>query len=307
MNRYEEKRGCVRLLGRTERRGSHLGLSNWGGGLFGGVFVAVGGGIALVGLHVVPVDPGTVHAPYSVLTVVGLVFASCGAMVWGMVVKQMRAQQRQAQHGDPVQADFPWDPRGYPSSAVHNALAAWGGTLFFLLFMSIFNWWAFGTPNPGGVVIGVTLLFDLFALAACVETFRRTGIALKFGESSIRFARFPYRCGQPVVVRWVPPTGVERIDSGSATLRCVKEWYETTGDSDRTRSLVHEQQWAATWRLDMPQTVTPGSPVEFKYTPPAEAPSTALAALAPVFWEFEIKLAMPGLDFEETYLVPVYG
>jgi hypothetical protein len=32
-----------------------------------------------------------------------------------------------------------------------------------------------------------------------------------------------------------------------------------------------------------------------------------LSAEKPVFWEFEVKLDLPGLDFQETYLVPIYG
>jgi hypothetical protein len=35
--------------------------------------------------------------------------------------------------------------------------------------------------------------------------------------------------------------------------------------------------------------------------------STRLSADKPLFWELEVKLKLPGLDFSETYLVPIYG
>jgi hypothetical protein len=34
---------------------------------------------------------------------------------------------------------------------------------------------------------------------------------------------------------------------------------------------------------------------------------TNLSAERPVFWELQIVLSMPGLDFTERYLVPVYA
>lgn len=46
----------------------------------GTLFAAVGGGIILIGLGVIPVDPAQVHAPYWVLTMAGLVFFFAGAM-----------------------------------------------------------------------------------------------------------------------------------------------------------------------------------------------------------------------------------
>jgi hypothetical protein len=47
--------------------------------------------------------------------------------------------------------------------------------------------------------------------------------------------------------------------------------------------------------------------LELRFEPPADGMSTQLSADKPVFWEFEVELDLPGLDFKETYLVPVYG
>jgi hypothetical protein len=49
-----------------------------------------------------------------------------------------------------------------------------------------------------------------------------------------------------------------------------------------------------------------GGAVE-RFDPPPDAAPTRLHAPQPVFWEFHVTLDLPGLDFEEIYLVPVYG
>jgi hypothetical protein len=41
--------------------------------------------------------------------------------------------------------------------------------------------------------------------------------------------------------------------------------------------------------------------------PPSDAQPTHLSTAKPTFWELEVKLDLPGLDFNETYLVPVYA
>jgi hypothetical protein len=47
--------------------------------------------------------------------------------------------------------------------------------------------------------------------------------------------------------------------------------------------------------------------VELRYELPADAQPTQLSADTPIFWELEVKLDLPGLDFQEIYLVPIYS
>ena len=69
--------------------------------MFGGLFVAVGTSIILMGTKVFAVDPSSVHAPYWVLTVAGVSFALGGFMVWGMAWRQFAAN-RGGGGGSPV-------------------------------------------------------------------------------------------------------------------------------------------------------------------------------------------------------------
>ncbi|MGN6643124.1 MAG: hypothetical protein ACTHKU_08990, partial [Verrucomicrobiota bacterium] len=129
-DRYElAPPGRRRLSGMLQQRGSRLGLSSWGGFAFGGLFVAVGTAISLVGMKVLPVDPATVHAPYWVLSAAGGSFALGGLMVWGMTGKQFSANRRRLnvarQHPhEPALADYPWHPDGFAVSGWRNAVKA---------------------------------------------------------------------------------------------------------------------------------------------------------------------------------------
>lgn len=303
-----------RLAGRTERRGSQTGFPTWGAFAFGGIFAAVGTAIMLVGLRVIPVDPKGVHAPWWVLTVMGSVFALAGLAVWGMAVRQWRSEQRrreaeQRNPGEPALADYGWDITGFTPSRWSRAAKALAGAGGLTLFLSIFNYWAFFAKGPW-MVKAIVVLFDLILLAVWWEAVVRLGRALKFGGSRIEFARFPYRPGEPVVLRWHPADGIVQARKGSFTLRGVEEWFEHRGSGkNRSAHLVQEEFWRATWQLDEPRLFTRGEIVELRFELPDGAPSTRLSTDKdkPVFWEFEVNLDLPGLDFEETYLVPVYG
>lgn len=150
-------------------------------------------------------------------------------------------------------------------------------------------------------------MLDLIFLCVIWSAITKTARALKFGGSRIEFARFPFRRSQPVVLRWRIPRGMTRANAGTFTLRCIQEAYEQRGSSsNRGRYLVHEQVWCAVWWLAQSQELTPGKNEELNFELPAEVPATNLSSPTPVFWELAVDLDLAGLDFKETYLVPVY-
>jgi hypothetical protein len=300
-----------RLPGRTEPRGTQTGFSVWGALLFGFIFVAVGSLIVLVGRRIIPVDPSGVHAPWWVLTVAGVSFAGGGLAVWGMAARQFRAEQhrRTAQKrfaGSAAMADHAWDPRGERSHQRARAAKAVAGALFMTIFLSMFNWWAWGGEGVLMVKIVVSI-FDLVLILVWWEAVIRVGRAIKFGLSRVVFEHFPYRFTETVAIRWIPPRGAGRATRGRFTLRCVEEFYEERGTGkNASRHLVHEEICAETQEFDHAETFAPGRPVDLRYTLPKTALPTRLTAARPVFWEFEVALAMPGFDFQESYLIPIY-
>lgn len=300
-----------RIAGATSRRGYQSGFPTWGTIAFGAVFVASGTGLALVGEKVIPVDPSTVHAPYWVLTVIGLVFALSGLMVWGMAARQYGANRRRLdaiarRPGLAALADYPWDTSGFRSERWAHATHALFGSAFLTLFLSVFNYLAFFSDEGHWVLTTVTVIFDIVAVFAWWEAFTRLGRALKFGASRLAFVRFPYAPGETVALRWHPAAGIGRARDGRFTLRCVAERYDRH-DEGQNPTLVHEAVWSGTWHLDGERAFDPRRPLELAFEVPSGLPSTSLSSGAVVFWELEVALDLPGFDFVESYLVPVYG
>jgi hypothetical protein len=174
--------------------------------------VAAGTCIVLVGMKILPVDPSSVHAPYWVLTVAGMSFALGGIMVWGMAWQQFAAnrQRRQAtrkQSNEPALTDYQWNPNGFTASEWTSAAKAVVMPIGLSIFLSMFNWWAF-FAHGDWMVKAMVILFDCIALFMWWQAAQRVGCALKFGQSRIVFTRFPYRLGEPVVIRWQAGRGI---------------------------------------------------------------------------------------------------
>jgi hypothetical protein len=298
--------------GTAERRGRKTGFSVPGAMLFGLPFVGAGIMIMLVGQRVVAVDPASVHAPWWVLTVAGLCFAAGGLTVWGMGATQWKAERhrRVAMErfaGSPAHADYPWDPAGDASREIGRAVRAVLTSTFVTVFLSMFHWWAFveGGPIMVKIIVGV---FDLVLVLVWWQTVVVVGRAFKFGGSRVRFEHFPYRVQETIALSWVPPRGMGNVTRGEFTLRCVKESYQRTGSGkNSSKSLMHEELCIETQSFDNPQSFAPGRDVHFRFSLPGDARATNLSGDRPVFWEFEVKLVLPGFDFEERYLVPIYA
>jgi len=294
-----------------ERRGSETGFSMVVTCIAGLPFFGIGIFLTLIGLRVVPYAAKNIHAPYWVLTACGLMFGAGGPFLWSLAWKQFQTSRRKARAlknhvNEPALADYPWDPRGYNPHRWTDVAKKFAALGFVGLFLSPFNWWAWLAPGPWPLKIVVSL-FDLLFVLLFISDVMAVGRAFKFGESRIEFARFPLRLSEPISIRWLTPSGINRAAEGTFTLRCVKEWYESTGTGqDRSTHIVHEEQWSGTWAVSQQQDFAPGKNVAFEFTAPADTPATSLSAERPVFWEFEVKLSLPGLDFRETYLVPVY-
>ncbi len=309
--RIETSDTVRRLAGRTERRGAQTGFSVFGACAFGGVFVITGSVITLVGMRIIPVDPAGVHAPWWVLTVIGVVFALCGLGVWGMALRQQRREAYRAktmeQYPDsPAMKDYPWDPRGFTPPRWSGAFKALGGAIVFTLFIAVFNYFAFWTKTPVWVK-AVVVLFDLILLAAWWETLAVLMRAWKFARTCLEFSQFPCPRGQPLSLRWRTDGDIQTPRQATFTLRCIEEWHEHHGSGkDRNVHLVHEEKWSAVWHGERTRPFLPGERVELRFEPPPELPATCLSAGRPVFWELEVHLDLAGADFRGTYLVPVY-
>lgn len=296
----------------THVRGHASALSFRGGLIFGLILVALGTWIVLIGLRVI--EPGgRFSIPREMLVPIGIVFAGPGFFVWMQTARrhfaEARHQRLRALHPDePALADYPWNPSGSPSRLRTHAVRATILTAFFVVFLSPANCIAFAKNDaPLFMQIGI-VIFDLIALYLIYDAALRWARAFKFGNAFLRFGTFPFSTRTPVKLAWIAPQGCKGEATGAFTLRALHEWYETggTGKSRSTR-LVHEQHWSASWKIGAPSQITPGQVCELVFELPSGAPSTSFHAERPLFWELLVDLHLPGIDFQETYLVPIYG
>ncbi len=312
LERYEQSTTRRRLDGQLQQHGAQTGLSTPAMFLFGTPFFAIGLWVISIGAKTVSVKPGPVHAPYWVVTVAGAMFALGGVLLWSMAVRQLRANRRHQAAPDnqaavAALADYPWNPRCSQPSRLMEAVKPLVSALFLTLFLSIFNWWAFFNQGPWLMKIMVSL-FDLFLIFIWVQAVKAIGRSLKFGPSKIEFARFPYPVGEPVVLRWFTPTGIKQPDKGTFILRCVEEWWETRGTGkNQSRILIQEEIWSGTWLVAPQSDFPPGKMIELKFETQADLPSTRLSIGKIIYWELEVNLSLPGLDFIEKYPIPVYA
>jgi hypothetical protein len=301
-----------RLTARTAAHGTHTGFSVWGAVLFGAPVVAIGALTTAFGVGYFQIDPGGLHQPLWVLAAFGGVFLLAGLAVWGSALRQHRAAARVAAAraefvGRPEMADFAWDPTGADAPRWGPALKGVATAAFLTLFLSVFNWWAFWSDEGHWIVTAITALFDVLALLVWWEALRRVLHALKFGAARLEYTRFPYRVGEPVELRWQVPRAISQAQAGRFTLRCIAEWWEEVDSGrERSRRVVHEARWQACWSFDSSRALDSGLPLNLRFEPPAGLPATTLSAEQPFFWELEVEIDVPGLDYRTAYLVPVY-
>jgi hypothetical protein len=317
-DRYEvSPRGYGRLPGNQKERGTRLGFSTWGGFIFGSAFVAAGFFVIFLGTNFLHPNPGPARGLLWVVAVAGASFAGGGIWVWSMAWAQLASNRRREKaateyKNEPALADYHWHPDGFDVSEWALLVKLFSLALALTIFLSIFNWWAF-VLGGSWVIKAIVCLFDYIALGMWWEAALQLARALKFGHSRIEFESFPFHSAGPVALRWRPRRGIRHVNKGTFTLRYVEEWIESRREpgsrsgADRVLIVVHREIWSATWLFEQPRNLQPGDGVELRYELPPFAGLTNLGADKPFFWELEVKLDLPGLDFNGTYLVPVYG
>ena len=281
--------------------------------IFGVPFVAAGVFIILIGTKTIKVDPGSVNAPYWVLTVIGAVFGLAGlwlmiAGLRGELSERRRARLQRENPDEPWLADHAWNTEQSVSSTGRKARGMFIAWVVMMAFLSPFHWWAFWSDDGNWIVISFVCLFDLALFAMLCNVVYLVMRQLKYGSSYVRFDRFPYRLGDTLDVMWGSKSGIGQYNKITFTLRCIEEVTETSGHGDnRNTKIVHYQLWSDKYAINEPGEHTPGLEVPVTFLLQEDAPPTALTGTPPHYWEIEVHADTPGVDFRADYLVPVYA
>lgn len=311
--RFEEQLGQVRIRHHWVPK-KISGVPVWQAVMFAVMFLGFGTVITLASLGWLP----GASPPRQDSSAWGLVFVGPSFLMIGLVaaVIAVRLQKEQNRRRSALPDDLPetrdhlWDREKFEVSGWRTVVEAAVFAVFLSLFLVPFNWFCFSEHGEfrSNVLAKVAIAaFDVAGLLCWFHFFKRLLHQRKFGATRVEFARFPFRVGQPVALRFVPPQSVKAMNGGSFMLRCVGEWTERTGSGDNRRSnIIQEAQWSGTWHLDDASVFFRDEVIELTFDPPADLPLTSLSTPRQVFWELIVKLDVDGLDFEEVYLVPVY-
>jgi hypothetical protein len=204
--------------------------------------------------------------------------------------------------------DYAWNTKGYTpkrqkktfKSVVQSFLSIAFTTFSVVLTASA---WIHSHIKAGvwGFIISALLIFITFNL--CSETIKRIGRLIKYRDSRLVFDNFPYPHYEPVTIKWLAPQGLQEVNAGEFTLRCLREDYYMVGKSER---VTHLEMWRGTWQLDEAYLFSTNKIHNFYYELPRCSPITELNSDKPTYWEFQVKLETADIDFVETYLVPIY-
>ena len=280
--------------------------------LFGLVFAVVGGGVLGVSLGWIPTEDSSFHGSRWVVGCVGAVFMGAGLGVMGMALRfpvrrWVLARNRRLFPNQPALWDHPWNPRGEAQNRAGKLAQSLLAALGITLFLVPFNWWAFFSGDDTWMVKIIVGLFDLILVACWWGMFHTLVWAVKYGPAWLRWDSFPVR-RDAVLLRWEPGRGLRGWDAGVFTLRCVRERVQSAQERNGTESQqLHECLWEEERRLDGKSAVFGSRELGLAFTLPAEAPGTSLSAEQPVYWELEVHISQPGVDFVHRYLVPIYS
>lgn len=292
--------------------GIHSGNSPKGLLLFGFCFVSIGSWISLIGLKIVQVDPQTVHAPYWLLTLIGAIFGLGGAMIWSMALRHILKLRRITKNArrdpnNPAMADYDWEPTGYSPPRWKPTFNAWAGFIIFSLFGVVSFWMSFGQKGTPWFLKGMSVLMGLIMTWVTFYALKITWHAFKYGKSQLVFNQFPYPLDSTLSIEIQLPIDLRRAKGAVLTLRHVEEFYEIQhSGSKKTKSLIQEVLHECTLELSPFDLAQWPRAIHATFQLPNNAQPTQLYAERPCYWHVELELDMPGLDFKQQYLVPIY-
>ena len=283
-----------------------MGKGGWFLILFGVPFVGAGGFFALAGFEFIPLGGAKANAPLWVIGCCGLAFLFAGLGLWGggiaTLIRGARNRDLVRLHpNQPWLLDYAWEREGTRSAGFAGVVGGFAAFGSLCVFLAPFHYWAWMSDEGSWFVRIITGIFELLALAIGVGALRRLIQWFKFGRTYLLFAQFPFQPGERLEVDFGP----NKFDRLDVVLRFQKKTTTQTGSGDNSRTHVdtrtlHEQkQVIECHALDPKVRIAFDLPDNLSWVNRiSENPSW--------YWEMEVSADVPGVDFGETYKLPVY-
>jgi len=281
----------------SDPRSPRRPAGGWAAAIAGLLFGAVGVGL------LVAAATGALEVPPLLLAGVAALFLG-GGMVVG--VQGWRSAQRSRQvalhPGQPWRFDHAWDPGGALDETGARARAALWQAAIAAAFVLPFH--ALAATQPDAFPLVAVALLDLLPVAILARGAFLLLRRRKYGVARLRFARFPYLLGEPLEATLLLGQRAPLVRDLEVTLGC-KERRPVESDEGGERQVRLEE--VEVYRST--QAMRGARQIELRFELPRDGRDlgTDLVSMAPRRWEIRVRGEAPGIDFDATFLVPVYA
>jgi hypothetical protein len=232
---------------------------------------------------------------------IGLIVLTLG--VW-RTMKWLRLRGLQKQYPNtPWEYDYPWVRTHSESGSMQKAWKWFG---FFLLLGIIFiplNYSAAKNgKSPVFVLLAINAIWCIFLGLAIYHVLH----ALKYGTTAFHFDTFPYYLGDKVTGKLIFPKPIGDYKTFTVTLQCVQEETVRVRTSKGSKSVVRcFQLYKEELKLNENGQVLDNQ-VPINVTLPDRDLDNSMVYSYFRYWELTVHADTPGVDFNATYLLPVY-
>lgn len=292
----------VQAVDRVDRRvGSrwrHLGRA-----LLALPFVMIGGLLVLWGQGWID-RPNGYNVPDAVALAIGLFFGSVGCVVFIQQLFKTLFWKAQRQFAGLPWAECHWDQTQVVAGRRPMAVLSTG--VFWVGLSSLFAVPVLSSDAGGMSVFGLVLL--LLPAGVAAVTVYLVGRALKYGRSRLCFRRFPFFIGEDLAVELVCDRGIRDIRRLTARVRCIERYevWERSG-SDRQKRVCFDALYDVEVVVASDARLAPGEHLPIVFALPGDALPSDLRTTRPRWWELIVHADTPGVDFEQSFHLPVYN
>jgi hypothetical protein len=246
---------------------------------------------------------GGLEAPPLLLAGAAALFLG-GGMAVG--VHGWRSAQRSRQVAlhprQPWRFDHAWDPGGALDETGVRARAALWKAAIAAAFLLPFH--ALAAAQPDALPLLAVAFLDLLPVAILARGAFLLLRRRKYGVARLRFSRFPYLLGEPLEATLLLGQRAPLVRDLEVTLACRERRPVESGEGgEHQAGLEDVELYRST------QGMRGARQLELRFELPRDGRDlgTDLLSGAPRRWEIRVRGAAPGIDFDATFLVPVYA
>lgn len=197
-------------------------------------------------------------------------------------------------------------------SALRGSSSATGNLAGIMMMFALFGWVDFWvtlswvtTTDPTGNATFITAMVNFLTAIIGLLAARRMIQSFKFGRTRLLLAQVPLEPGKNFATRLLVPGDLAAAEKLEATLQLQKVTTVGRGKNQRT---VQVTLFSRDLVVPRAAFIEQGGQlaVELRFDVPDDQPTSHSGSEPGYLWSVEVSAETPGIDFEESFEVPVY-